>query len=246
LWDQHSQFIPKRKGEDIKKWINRIAQHALRIWDRTASQRVDEFVAISGHVQKRIAKYYKRDSKIIYPPLPQTFERLTPKQVEEKDFYLIVSRLYKHKNIDVAIEAFNKLNKKLIIIGDGPMYKNYKSQIINPKIKLLGQLSDQDVVNHYAACRAFIMPQEEDFGLTPIEAMYFGKPVLALRKGGAVETIIEGEMGEFFDDPIPEALADGVRRLDENYDKYDKEFIKNHSLKFSTDNFKNNILSLFE
>ncbi|OGN03218.1 MAG: hypothetical protein A2651_02315 [Candidatus Yanofskybacteria bacterium RIFCSPHIGHO2_01_FULL_42_12] len=235
-----------------------VAKHLLRLWDRQAADRVDEFVAISEIVRSRIQKYYKRDAKVIYPPitLNPKLETLNSKpqyqgkarygaRQTQNDYYLIVSRLYPHKNIDVAVEAFAKLNLPLIIIGDGPEYKNLKSQISNLKsIIITGFVPDEKLPFYYQNCRAFIMPQEEDFGLTPLEAMSFGKPILALRKGGALETIREGVTGEFFDNPIPEALADGVRRLNENYPNYRPEVIQSHAKQFSVEIFKKKILEL--
>jgi len=254
IWDlntiQNSKF----------KIQNSIGGHFLRLWDRHASDRVDEFIAISEHVRQRIRKYYRRDAVTIYPPIsltrgpaathpqgaPQSAPWGSPSRVTPRSsYYLIVSRLYKHKNIDVAIEAFNKLNLPLLIIGTGPEKEKLKNKIEKGKdIKLLGFISDEELPDYYQNCRAFIMPQEEDFGLTPIEAMSYGKPVLALRKGGAIETIIENKTGEFFDDPIPEALADGVRRLNENYSKYDSGFINQHVQKFSADKFCKEITEL--
>ena len=233
------------------KIMNSIAKHFLRIWDRQASDRVDEYVAISEHVRKRIQKYYRRDAKMVYPPVAIQNSKIKIKnynsklKILEKNYYLMVSRLYEHKNIDIAIEAFAKLGLPLIIIGDGPLYSKLKSQTSKVKnIELLGFISDEYLSYFYQNCKAFLMPQEEDFGITPIEAMSFGKPVLALRRGGAIETIIEGATGEFFDDPIPEALADGVRRLNENYKNYNPEFIKSHTEKFSSEKFRENILHL--
>ncbi|MDO8496637.1 MAG: glycosyltransferase [bacterium] len=241
IWDLHS-------GSNPTSLSFRLAQHLFRLWDRQASDRVDEFVAISEHVRERIKKYYRRDARVIYPPCNINSTRLPDGQefqIPNSDYYLIVSRLYKHKNIDIAIEAFNKLNLPLVIIGDGPEKERLKSKIEKGKnIKLLGFISDEELPYYYQNCRVFIMPQEEDFGITPIEAMSFGKPVLALRKGGAVETIIEGKTGEFFNDPIPEALADGVRRLNENYQNYDPDFIKKHTEKFSVTKFRGEILKL--
>jgi len=249
IWDLSSA------DNDTKSNLYSLSQHLLRIWDRQASDRVDQFVAISNHVRDRIKKYYRKDAVVIYPPvnidsrLKHIDYRINPKSkiqnLKSGDYYLIVSRLFPHKNIDVAIEAFQKLNLPLVIVGTGPEYKNLKSQITNHKsIKLLGFVSDEKLPAYYQNCRAFIMPQEEDFGLTPVEAMFFGKPVLALKKGGAVETIIEGQTGEFFDDPIPEGLADGVRRLNENYSKYKPEIIKSQAQKFSVENFKEEIFRL--
>ena len=240
IWDLHSD------GHGPHSKLYALSQHFLRIWDRQASDRVDEYIAISEHVRDRIKKYYRKDAKVVYPPVsinPGKLIRDAGYKIQ--DYYLIVSRLYPHKNIDIAVEAFNKLNLPLVIIGDGPERKNLK-KISNKNINFLGFIYDEKLSNYYQNCRAFIMPQEEDFGITPIEAMSYGKPVLALRKGGATETVIEGVTGEFFDDPIPEALADGVRRLNENYSKYKPETIKSHTEKFSIGRFKKEILKIAE
>ncbi len=219
-----------------------MSRHLLRIWDRQASDRVDEFVAISKTVQSRIKKYYRRNAKIVYPPLTMS-NIVRPKSVDNPGYYLIVSRLFPHKNIDIAIDAFNKLGYELIIIGDGPAKKDLKN-IAGKNIKILGYKKDAEVRDYYRNCKAFIMPQEEDFGLTPLEAMSFSKPVLALRKGGALETVVENMTGEFFDDPIPEALADGLRRLNENYTHYSPLIIQKWAEKFSRDRFREEILKL--
>jgi glycosyltransferase involved in cell wall biosynthesis len=234
IWDLHSV---NNANHPI---IYSLSQHFLRIWDRQASERADEYIAISEHVKKRISKYYQRDSQIIYPPVSIKDPVSSIKGPgHETDFYLIVSRLYPNKNVDIAVEAFNKLNLPLLIIGTGPERKSLEEKISkNKKIKFLGFVPDEKLPHYYQSCKAFIMPQEEDFGITPIEAMFFGKPVLALRKGGAVETIIESKTGEFFDDPIPEALADGVRRLNENYANYDTQKIKSQAQKFSAERFR--------
>ena len=230
-----------------------LGQHFLRIWDRQASDRVDQFVAISKHVAERIKKYYRKEAVIIYPPMtlninPVQNSKQTQNikhETQNTDYYLIVSRLYKHKNIDLVVETFNKLDLPLIIIGAGPEYSNLKRKIEKiKKIKMLEFVPDEKLPHYYKNCRAFIMPQEEDFGLTPVEAMSFGKPVLALRHGGATETVIEGVTGEFFDDPIPEALANGIRRLNENYSNYDPIIIRNRVKQFSPETFEKKMLQL--
>lgn len=259
IWDLH---LTNDQQLTTYNFFVKIAQHLLRIWDRQASDRVDQFVAISRHVADRIKKYYRRDAKVIYPPVSnfqsnldksifknyevKTFNENSKLKVKNLNgYYLIVSRLYKHKNIDVAIETFAKLNLPLVIIGDGPEFKKLKAKSYKLKaVHLLGFVPDEELPYYYQNCRAFIMPQEEDFGITPIEAMLLGKPILALRKGGACETIIEGKTGEFFDDPIPEALADGIRRLNQNYPNYDFQEIKNQAQKFSAVRFREEILGL--
>lgn len=235
LWDWHAEY---RKTS----WPSKIFRHLLRLWDRAAADRVDQFVAISKTVQDRIQKYYRRDSIVIYPPVRKLVDG-GHNGPSERNFYLIVSRLYTHKNIDIAIEAFNKLKLPLVIIGDGPLRGSLK-RMAGKNITFLGTVDDGTLAAYYNASRALIMPQEEDFGLSPLEAMSFGKPVIALRRGGAMETIIEGETGEFFNDPIPEALADAVRKLNDRYDSYQPDIIKARARLFSVDEFEKNISSL--
>mgnify|MGYP001558849854 CR=1 FL=1 len=243
LWDRHAEY-------ENQTYTATLSRHLLRIWDRQASDRVDEFVAISEHVQSRIKKYYGKESQVVYPPLSIMYQVSCIKEIKDTkyiipntEYYLIVSRLFPHKNIDIAIDAFNKLGYELVIIGDGPA-KNDLKKMAGKNIKILGYKKDDEVMDYYRNCKAFIMPQEEDFGLTPLEAMSFGKPVLALRKGGALETVVENMTGEFFDDPIPEALADGVRRLNENYSHYSPVVIQKWAEKFSRERFREEILSL--
>jgi glycosyltransferase involved in cell wall biosynthesis len=144
--------------------------------------------------------------------------------------------------VGITVEAFNKLEWPLVIVGEGPELSRLK-KIAQPNIKFLGYQPDDVVRDYYAGCLGFIMPQEEDFGITPIEAMSFGKPVLALRRGGALEYMREGINGEFFDDPVEEVLADGVRRLKEGIEtgKYDPETIKKTAERFSAERFKREI-----
>lgn len=239
-----TRFLWDRNTEYRKNGLGKIASHFLRIWDRQSAERVDKFAAISKTVQERIKKYYRRDSTIIYPPISIRPDSETRNyKLETGNYYLIVSRLYDYKNINVAIDAFNKLGFPLVIIGSGPAYRELKI-LAGPKIKFLGFKNDEELINYYQHCYALIMPQEEDFGLSAIEAMSFGKPVLALKRGGVTEIVIDGLNGEFFDDPIPEALADGVRRLNENFKNYQPEIIKKSVEKFSRHSFYNAIINL--
>lgn len=238
LWDRSAAY--ERGGK--------ITRHLLRLWDSEGSERVDEFVAISQHVQKRIKKYYRKNSKIIYPPAcagrRASLLNLPASDTSEiEPYYLIVSRLFPHKNLDMAIDAFNKIGDRLIIVGDGPMGASLKISA-EKNIQFLGKQDDAALAGYYARCSALIMPNEEDFGLTAIEAMQFGKPVLALRRGGALETVREGVTGEFFDDAIPESIVDGLKRLKMNYRAYDPEIIKKHAEKFSLQAFQDQIMAL--
>lgn len=250
---------PTRQVWDLSQQYKRkLFQHFLRIWDRQAATRVDQFIANSQHVRSRIRKYYHRDSQVIYPPV-RLVDRLSRKSFSEGDrpekamvrfqqkstpgfpeslstgYYLIVSRLFKHKNIDVAVKAFNKLGWPLVIIGEGPE-KNRLQALAENNVVLKGNLTDQECADYYANCRAFLMPQEEDFGIAAIEALSHGKPVLALRAGGALEYIHEGKNGLFFDEAHEAVLADGVRRLTGR--NWDEKIIKATAQTYSWQNFQ--------
>lgn len=239
IWDWHAEY--KRETHKAPKIITNLFQHFLRIWDRNASTRVDHFIAISKNVQERIKKYYQRESEIIYPPVARPILN-TKYKLPAKNYFLIVSRLFRHKNIEIAVKAFNKLGIPLVIIGTGPEFKKLK-KLAGKNVIMLGQQPDEILPVYYQNCSAFIMPQEEDFGMTPIEAMGYGKPVLALRRGGALEYIQEGINGEFFEDPIEEVLADGVRRIKENLPRYNAAEIKKTAERFSKEKFAVEIIS---
>jgi glycosyltransferase involved in cell wall biosynthesis len=243
-WDTYPSYIRHQRRSKITNACIRIIMHYIRIWDRSASKRVDYFLANSQATAKRIKKYYKREVKVVYPPvvLPEidANDKNWQKSAKKGSYYLIVSQLTPYKRIDLAIEAFNKMNLPLVIIGDGPEKKRLR-KTSNPNIRFLGWQKDEVINNYYQNCIAFLFPGEDDFGIAPVEAMGHGKPVLAYRKGGATETVVEGKTGEFFDDAAPEALADGVRRLRLNYDHYHPLIIRQQAEKFSPGNFEREI-----
>jgi len=243
VWDWHAEY--KKEPHAVPRLATALMQHFFRIWDRLASTRVDEFVAISENVRQRIKKYYGRDSTVIYPPVELDNQFTKRYTLNAKRFFLIVSRLFRHKNTDIAVEAFNKLEWPLVVIGDGPEFKKLK-RLAGLHVKLLGHQPDEKISRYYALCTAFILPQEEDFGITPIEAMSYGKPVLALKRGGALEYMQEGINGEFFEDPTEEVLADGARRLKEGIEtgKYNPGTIKKTTERFSAERFGREITKL--
>ncbi|MCK4891216.1 MAG: glycosyltransferase, partial [Candidatus Pacebacteria bacterium] len=257
LWDWHYNYLRENKIKGFKKALIMPLLHYLRMWDKSASERVDYFIANSKNTADKIKKFYGRESAVVYPPA--IIPRLTSPKREgavlpllgevrgdiNNNYFLIISRLSPYKKIDVAIEAFNKLELPLIIIGDGQDRKRLE-KIAEKNIKFLGFQPEKKLGQYYQNCYAFIFPGEDDFGITPIEAMSFGKPILAFRKGGAMETIIEGITGEFFDDPIPEILADGIRRIKNNYNNYDPEKIKLRAEKFSRKKFEENMRNIIE
>ncbi len=183
---------------------------SLRQWDRLAADRVDHFIAISQTIRKRIAKVYRRDSTIIYPPVDTS--RFAPSNRVE-DYYLIVGRLVPYRRIDILIEAFNKLQRPLLIAGDGRDRERLES-LAGSNIQFLGYVPDDDLPDLLARCKAFMWPGEEDFGITPIQAMAAGRPVIAYAAGGALETVLPGKTGLLFEEQTAEAIVEAVESYD--------------------------------
>jgi len=247
LWDWYYNYLRENRLFGLKKCLIVPFLHYLRIWDKSAAERVDYFISNSRNTQERIKKYYNRESTVIYPPvdIARSNKESQEEKVCEKDYFLIVSRLSAYKKIQIAVEAFNKLELPLVVIGEGSEKKRLE-KIAEKNIEFLGFKKEKELTKYYRNCYAFIFPGEDDFGIAPCEAMSFGKPVLAYKRGGAMETVIEGVTGEFFCDMIPEILADGVRRLKNNYDKYDANAIRDHASMYSRENFEKNISSFVE
>ncbi|MBM4402706.1 MAG: glycosyltransferase [Candidatus Cloacimonetes bacterium] len=227
----------------------------LRLHDQTAAQRVDFFIANSRNVAARIKKYYNREPTVIYPFVelarfahirmdtnensPSVSKPIRTKNsdysnLDKLGYFLVVSRLGGHKRVDLAIEAFNKLGWQLKIVGTGPEEKKYK-KMAKANIEFLGQISDEKVVYYYQNCTAFIYPQEEDFGITALEAMAAGKPVIAFKGGGALETVVPGTTGEFFYPQSTDALISVLKNF--NPMKYDSTACHTQAEKFSRERF---------
>lgn len=248
LWDYMHLYIKEMKITGIKlfdKYIKRYIEkrfHLIRTWDYLAGQRPDKIIAISKYIRNRTLKYYRRDTDVIYPPCNTGLYQPANKD-DIKDYYLIVGRQVDYKRTDIVVEAFNKLKLPLVIIGEGPSLKKLK-KIAGNNISFLGRIPDNEVKKYYAECRAFIFPQEEDFGITPLEAQSAGRPVIAYRAGGALETILEGETGAFFEEQTPESIIKTINNFDHN--KFDSAKIRQHALEFDTEIFKKNIKNYVE
>ena len=208
IWNMYHQY---REGlNPWEKVIWAVVSNFLRQWDYVNSQRVDYFIANSKNVQRRIKRYYGRKSEVIYPPVE--FSRF--KVSEAKDYYLSVGHLTPYKKADLAVRAFNRSNKKLLIVGDGPQRKELE-KLAGPSISFLGNQTDDALNEYYATCKGLIFPGEEDFGITPLEAMASGKPVIAYGKGGALETVIDGKTGILFHDQNEYALNHAVEKAED-------------------------------
>ncbi|HVY53278.1 MAG TPA: glycosyltransferase [Gammaproteobacteria bacterium] len=221
----------------LPRWID-----SLKYWDFAAAQRPDVVMSNSQTVAERVHKYYQRDSLVLYPPV-QTARFAQPKKSQDGDYFLLVSRLVPYKNVRLAVEAFNKHNDKLVVIGDGSERKKLEA-IAGPNVEFLGWADDQTVVKRVQDCRAFVFPTEEDFGITVVEAMAAGKPVIAYKKGGATETVVEGQTGVFFDKQTPQALCEAVQRIKNM--SFNNEAIMAQAEKFSQTRFKNELLNIVE
>ncbi|MFA6549341.1 MAG: glycosyltransferase [Candidatus Margulisiibacteriota bacterium] len=231
------------KRESFPRWIKSFLPFVLapiKKWDIQTIGNVDRYVSISRVIQERIRGLYGRESDIIYPPVECDLFRPSK---EDCDYFLVVSRLNSYKRIDIVVEAFNCLDIPLKIIGDGPDRKNLE-RLAHRNIEFLGRLSDAETARHLAACRALIFPGEEDFGIVPVEAMSAGRPVIAYRSGGAVETVREGVSGMFFTEQTAESLVQTIKKF--QFATFDKSKIRLEAEKFDKAIFKDKIKKFVE
>jgi glycosyltransferase involved in cell wall biosynthesis len=248
VWDMHFEYF-KKSHFGFKKIFVPFLSNYLRMWDVTSSHRVDFFVAISRHVQKRIKKFYGRESIVIYPPVDCDFFQPLPNSDQQGNYFLMVTAFAPYKSIDLVIQAFNRLGKPLLIIGDGQERRKLE-KLAKKNIEFLGWQSNEEVKNYYGGCKAFIFPGEEDFGIAPVEAQACGKPVIAYGRGGVLESVIpfpkENPTGVFFDHPAPESLIQAIDLFERNIDQFDSRQIRRNALQFHKNNFRDKIRSFID
>ena len=238
----YDEYVEREHLGKISRAILPFFISGLRVWDQTSSMRVDHFIANSPVVADRIRKYYRRDSVVIPPPVEVSRFTFDPTNRPD-DYFLIVSRLMPYKRIDLAIEACNHLHLPLVIIGSG-RDENRLKRLAGPTIRFMGRLSDQEVLYYYAHCRALILPGEEDFGITPLEAQASGRPVIAYASGGSLASIVDNVTGTFFYKQTVESLVKVLASFDEH--EYDPHTIYNHALEFDQPRFKRRIQQFIE
>jgi glycosyltransferase involved in cell wall biosynthesis len=205
---------------------------ALRQWDIGAARQPDHFIANSKVVAERIQRAYGRTAEVIHPPID--VDRFQPSD-EVDDYYMLLSRMVSYKRLDLAIEACTRLKKKLVVVGTGPQ-KEYLESIAGPTVKFAGRVKDAEVIRLASRCRALLFPGEEDFGMAPLEVAAAGRPTIAFRAGGAVETIIEGSTGSFFDQQTPESLMEAIERFEAQ--QWSTAEIRKHAEGFSVGIFR--------
>ena len=217
-----------------KNMIVNLAMENFRTWDQAAASRVHEFAAISEGIAKRIQSAYQREARVIYPPVE--IERFHPNK-RRGNYFVTLSRLVAHKRLDLVIEAFSRLNLPLKIIGDGPQRKKLQ-KLAKPNIEFLGYQSDEVVAQLLGNARGFICAAEEDFGIAMVEAQAAGCPVIAYKAGGALETVVEGKTGLFFEEQSIVSLVDSIRRFNESADCFQADNLTDNVQKFSKERFR--------
>jgi len=231
-WDDCHRHMREFDYSRFTRKFMPFGMNYLRLWDKISADRPDKYIANSQFVSGRIKKYYGKDAEVIYPPVNLDQFGLSDRI---QDYYLMVGRALPYKRFDIVIKAFNELKLPLKIIGKGPEMENLK-KLAKGNVEFLGYLSDKETSEYYAQCRALIFPSEEDFGITPLEAMASGRPVIAYRGGGALETVAENISGAFFEEQTPEAVIKAVK--DFHSEKFDPQKIRAQAEKFDRNVFK--------
>ncbi|MFA7209120.1 MAG: glycosyltransferase [Parcubacteria group bacterium] len=239
-WDDCQKYTEDFYFPSIIKRFIPLVMNYVRIWDRVSADRPDKIIANSNFIARRIKKYYKRDSAVINPPIDITRFYTS---AERGDYFLLVGRFMAYKKLDLVVQAFNRTGLQLKIIGRGPEYQKLK-EMAEGNIEFLGRVSDEELPGYYAQCRAFIFPQEEDFGIVAIEAMASGRPIIAFRGGDIPEHIEEGKMGLFFEEQTVPAIVEAIGKF--NDADYDPAYIRAQAEKFDKSLFKARIKEYIE
>jgi glycosyltransferase involved in cell wall biosynthesis len=245
IWDGYSAYL--RGMPRLTRLLFGVAAHYVRNWEYAAAQRVDHFIANSNYVAERIHKYYRRDSTVIHPPINTSQSFLARKH---EDYYLAVGRLVPYKRTDILIEACSKLGRRLVIVGDGPEMERLKKRS-EKNVEFLGEVDDCQLRNLYAQCRALLFAADEDFGMVPLEAQSYGRPVIAFGKGGSLETVIGAYppiraqklcenppiTGVFFGKQTAISLTEAIRSFESCEEVFLPHHIRLHARKFDTSIF---------
>jgi glycosyltransferase involved in cell wall biosynthesis len=244
IWEMYSSY--RRGMNPLVGAIFSLAAHYMRIWDLTSARRVDYFVANSQFIASRIRKYYGCQSTVIHPPVESA---LGHTRTAPGDYYLCVGRLVDYKRFDLAVRACTELGRQLRVIGDGPQHKILR-KLAGPTIEFLGRVDDDELREHLAGCRALLFPGEEDFGIVPIEAQSFGRPVIAYASGGVLETVrgvfpgetvVDNATGVFFSDQSTTNLVEAIRHFESHENAFCPATIREHSLQFDSAIFRDRI-----
>lgn len=235
-WDLQEQYLTEANmSRGLRGMVARMILHRLRIWDNRTAAGVDQFVACSKYIGRRINRTYRRNSVVIYPNV--AVDAFSPGR-ERGDFYLTSSRLTPYKKVNLIVEAFARMPaRQLVVIGAGPQLKRIKA-LAPPNVTVMGYQEHAVLLSHMQRAKAFVFAAEEDFGIAPLEAQACGTPVLAYGRGGASETVVDGVTGLHFFEQTPEAICDAVERFEARTDSFEPSILRTHAQRFSTDRFK--------
>ncbi len=230
-WSFDSYSAREKFGGGLSTLLSGLIR-GLRLWDEGAARQPDHFIANSENVAQRIMRAYGRYSEVIAPPID--IDRFSVSS-EQDDYYIVLARLVPYKRIDLAVSAFTRLNKRLVVIGTGTAEKSLMSEA-GPTVEFVGRLSDEEVEKYVSRCRALLFPGEEDFGMSPLEVAAAGRPTIAFRAGGAIETIVENVTGLFFDTQTTESVIEAVERFEKQ--QWSSQVIRKHAEGFSREVFR--------
>ncbi|HEX6526081.1 MAG TPA: glycosyltransferase [Streptosporangiaceae bacterium] len=231
-WDLSNFYLQHRAPTPFARLAVRAVLRGFRAWDRRSANKVDQFIANSENVRRRIQRYYRRDAAVIWPPVDTARFAVSPQVSED---FLLVSRLEDYKRVDIAVDAFTSLGWPLRVVGSGPQDTSLRTRA-GSSITFLGALGDAELAREYSRARAVVFTADEDAGIVPLEAMASGRPVLALRAGGAIEVVVEGATGAFFDSPSPVELLAALHRF--HPENYDPTVIRRHAQQFDRAHFR--------
>ncbi|MEO1237285.1 MAG: glycosyltransferase [Planctomycetota bacterium] len=237
-WDLYADHFPPGEWAPLRRYL----LHRFRGWDQRAALRVDGFAANSRHVARRVHRTYRRDARVIYPPVDT--ERFRHDRMRE-EFYVVLGRLVAYKHAGVVVDAFTRMGKRLVVIGDGPE-RQALEEGAGRRIEFLGQAEEAMVADRLSRCRALVFAAEEDFGIAPVEAMAAGAPVIAWDRGGVRETVIDGETGVLFGERSAAGVVDAVRRFERGGVEKTAEGLHCHAEAFGLERFRGEVTAWVE
>lgn len=242
LWDLAPQYYAN--AGRITRAAMTLLSPPLRLWDVATASRVDSFVANSRFVAERIRKYYRRDAEVVHPPVDLADFDID--DGEDGDYYVCAGQLVPYKRVDLAVQAFSRMGKRLLVIGDGGELPRLKA-MAGPTVEFLGRVPTAVMRRHFSACKALVFPGEEDFGIVPLEVMACGRPVIAYGRGGACETVVDGVTGRFFAEQSAEAIADAVEAFEREPLRFgDRRRLRAHAAGFSRERFMQSMRRVVE
>lgn len=239
IWNMYHDY--RDKAGFLARTAMPFLTHYLRAWDESSASRVDCFIANSHNVAGRIRRYYRRDAQVVHPPADVVVFK--PDGHPPDDYCLMVGELVSYKRPDLAVEAFNRCGKRLVVIGGGEMLGSIRA-MAKSNVEVLGPQPLDALKHHYARCRALIFPGEEDFGIVPVEAMASGRPVIAFARGGALETVVDGKTGILFREQSVDALQAALERLERT--PFSATAISQHARRFSNERFRREMLVVID